>query len=278
MIYQKFYSSILLIVISLGVNGHSRDLDSSEVLLVVGGITGTRCMMRNVVRNLEKTVPYPVVNVTYKSREGLQTCERNLHDQLENLQLHKYRRVHFFCFIMGGYVLSRVLEDYPIPNLGKVVLDRSPFQEEVSIEAQETFSKPVVKLLLGQTAVDIGKMNFRHINADTVGLLIETKPGILAHFLHNRRIAHKTEGKILTFKPSVMVSDYNDATYIHLSHTAMYSKIDSYTELIRNFIDTGRFFVINTFQTPPDDTVFYGVERDAICGRNEMIKYKKAAR
>ncbi len=85
-------------------------------------------------------------------------------------------------FIMGGYVLSRVLENYSIPNLGKVILDRSPFQEEVSIEAQEAFSKPVVKFLSGQAAVDVGNMNYKHINADTVGLLIETKPGIPCTF------------------------------------------------------------------------------------------------
>jgi hypothetical protein len=224
-------------------------------------------MMRNVVRNLEKTVPYPVVNITYKSRTGLQTCERNLHDQLENLQLHKYQRVHFFCFIMGGYVLSRVLQSHPIPNLGKVILDRSPFQEEVSIEAQEAFSKPVVKLVLGQTAVDIGNMKYQQINADTVGLLIETRPGILARFLHNRRVAHKTEGKVLSFNAAAILSEYDDAAYINLSHTAMYSKIGSYTELIRNFIDAGRFFTINTKQSPPDDTVFYGVGR-------EMISYR----
>jgi hypothetical protein len=224
-------------------------------------------MMRNVVRNLEKTVSFPVVNITYKSRDGMQSCERNLYDQLEKLQLHKYQRVHFFCFIMGGYVLSRVLENHPIPNLGKVILDRSPFQEEVSIEAQEAFSKPVVKLVLGQTAVDIGNMNYQHINADTVGLLIETKPGILARFLHNRRVAHKTKGKVLSFKPSAMLSDYDDAIFICLSHTAMYSKIDSYTGLIRNFINTGKFFIVSTKQSTPNDTVFYGMGREVDCAR-----------
>jgi hypothetical protein len=116
-------------------------LDSSDVLFVIGGITGTSCMMKNVVKTLQKTVPYPVINITYKSKSGIITCENNLHNQLEILHLQKYRRVHFFCFIMGGYVLSRVLEKQPIPNLGRVILDRSPFQEDVSIEAQNFFSR-----------------------------------------------------------------------------------------------------------------------------------------
>jgi hypothetical protein len=265
---QKLFCSILVIVFSFGVNnGYSRNIDSSEALLVVGGITGTRCMMRNVVRNLEKTVPYPVVNVTYKSRAGLQTCERNLRDQLEKLQLHNYRKVHFYCFIMGGYVLSRVLENYSIPNLGKVILDRSPFQEEVSIEAQDAFSIPIVKLVLGQTAVDIGTMNYNHINADTIGLLIETKPGILARFLHNRRVAHKCQGKVLSFNTSAILPEYDDAAYVYLSHTAMYSQIGSYTQLIKRFINTGKFSTDNTPQSIPDDTVYYGVKREMFCGR-----------
>lgn len=224
-------------------------------------------MMKNVVKTLQKTVPYPVINITYKSKSGIITCEKNLHNQLEILHLQKYRRVHFFCFIMGGYVLSRVLEKQPIPNLGRVILDRSPFQEDVSIEAQIFFSEPVVKMFFGQTVIDIGTMNYQHINANDVGLLIETKPGILSRFLHNWRIVHKATGKLLSFKASGILCKYEDAAYIQLSHTAMYFKINSYAELIKNFIIAGRFFDLEKKQSPPDDMVFYGVNRMTISGQ-----------
>ncbi len=86
-------------------------------------------------------------------------------------------------------------------------------------------------------------------------------PEYLARFLHMRRVVHKTEGKVLDFNASSILSDYDDAGFIHLSHTSMYSKIGSYTGLIQNFFNTGKFYTTDTKQSAPADTVYYGVGR-----------------
>src|SRR6185436_12200058 len=66
---------------------------------------------------------------TFVSRSGLEDSRERLQRFFHERHLDRYRRVHVFAFIAGGWTLNPLAEAGVLPNLSTIVYDRSPYQE-----------------------------------------------------------------------------------------------------------------------------------------------------
>ena len=232
--------------------------DKEEVLIVLGGWSGSRENMENVVTQLSKDAPMKVIELNYCSYKGFDTCISNLKDQIKNAHLENYSRAHFFCFIMGGYILKKYLETESIPNIGNVILDRSPYQEAISSVAQEVISPEFVKLTGGQSALDLATLDFDTfpIPSEKIGVIVEEKPGIMARALNFIAAGEKIRKEPISFNKETILKKRSDCIYLHATHPDMYHHTENYQSDLWSFVKYG-CFTAEARREPTNVTVVY---------------------
>jgi hypothetical protein len=214
-------------------------IDSDEALIIMGGFTATVAATEGAAAYFRKNGDYQVFNADFQSKDGLSICVHRFKQYLSEIEMGRYKKVHFFCYIMGGMVLSEFLKQESIPNLGRIVLDRGPLQEQVPIVTIKSYPDVFMRKIWGQTLFDLATTDYRsfaNCNAE-IGLIIETKPSKLVLF-HINQVLNADK---LSFEPDTIMNGYKDYTYIPFDHDEMYSRIEEYGSLVRCFLKTGTF-------------------------------------
>ena len=255
---DKIFLLITLITLSLVSFGYSSTgsqipypIDNDNAVIILGGELGSKKDLEHVTGYFKKNSNFDIYHIDFKVRGGIDACSKSLKDKMAKLPLNQYKKVNFFCFILGGVTLRAVLENETIENLGNIVLIRGPIEERLAKVAVEVYPKFLIKIVKGQTVLDLAKINFGgfpKVNSK-IGLIIETKPNTLAEKLIKRvkkKLKKKNKQKTFayettTFHPDSLHTTHQDFTYLALDHNQMYQNPQLYLQEVISFFNHGTF-------------------------------------
>jgi hypothetical protein len=211
-----------------------------EAIIILGGYFGSKSKMKNVEKHFkEKYKEYDVFNIDYFTRKSLEESYNNMVSGLNKIEISKYDKVNFFCYIFGGKMLIKYLKETSIPNLGSIVFDRSPFEESLTTVVRNESGEKFLAKFAGQSILEYSFLNFDfpdNMKPAKIGLIIETK-AIGLCYLYKKSIKK--------FKPSFLPKDLiqkcDDFFYIDNQHKQMYAKIKTYSDEVVLFFKTSKF-------------------------------------
>jgi pimeloyl-ACP methyl ester carboxylesterase len=215
---------------------------NTEAILILPGL-GMRAGAKRNVRAFADSASnegFDLFLADYRSRSSIDAGVESLRGFVTKHHLDRYERVHVFAFIMGGYTLNRYLEQYPMPNLGNVVYDRSPLQELAPRLATTGWFKVPAWVAVGPVLADLARTPYRPVglgDEHRIGLIIENRA---TRFIRKRR-KRALALRPLTFEPDSLGQPYDDAIHVPFNHDEMYTSFDVVgPELIR-FLRFGEF-------------------------------------
>jgi hypothetical protein len=191
----------------------------------------------------------------YLTRSGLASSRGKLARFIRDQRLHRYRRVHVFAFIAGGWTINPLADAGAIPNLATVTYDRSPYQERAPRIAAAKL--PVFAWLrYGSTIFDVAATPYVPLQAAhvKVGLIVESKP---TAFVTKHEAAARAYGPF-TFGCESFLQRHDDCVYVAMDHDDLYMRFAEVWPELRAFIQTGRFTEAANRTAPVDDGRFRG--------------------
>jgi hypothetical protein len=213
---------------------------SGEALLVLPGFGYSRAAER-ALRALGPLLADQGMDLyvpSYVTRSGLAESRATLQRFIRENRLDRYRRLHIFAFIAGGWTLNPLVERHALPNLATVIYDRSPFQERaprIAVDKLRLFAW----LRYGSTVFDVARTPYPPLTVDhaRVALMIESTP---TSFIRRHARAALEYGP-LHFECEAFLQRYDDCLYLALDHDQLYLRVAQVWPELLHFIRTGRF-------------------------------------
>jgi|GEM_PF-794555 len=242
----KYFSLIFILIFfsCASANKHNNVLlrgepHSDEALIILGGFTATPDELEKATEYFKQNSSYDVLTPDFKSKDGFSACVKNLKQFISGVEITKYRKVHFFCYLLGGMILREFLKQDSISNLGKIVIDRAPLQERLALVVEECYPDFLLRKIWGQTLFDIAAIDYSHYAecGVDIGLLIETRAAKVIRF-HIEQILNVDT---LSFAPDDIMKGYTDYAYVPMDHDQMYDEIFKFGPMVLNFFKTGSF-------------------------------------
>ena len=217
----------------------SGDVVSEKTAVVILNGFGDSRKNRKKQTAFFETLGYDFFIPKYKDRGSLDGCVKNFTDFYENQNLQEYKEVSVLCYIIGGYVLNRLIENEGFGNIKTIIYDRSPIQERAPNVAADKI-KLISILMIGKVIVEfseVEKPNLTSTKGVKVGLIIENKATPLM------RLFHKASDSYGPYDFSPYHIDPNLDDYFHtiLNHDEMYYRFDEIGGEIEYFLENGRF-------------------------------------
>ena len=210
---------------------------SAEGILILTGIGYGPSGMASMARVARSHPDFDFFIPNYIQKSSIGASADFLLQYRKQWKLDDYELLHVVCFIAGGYVLARVIEDNPWKNIGSVILDRSPYQERAP--SIVTRKMPIVaRLLLGSFVFDLASRSYPDYGAILApaglkpGLLIEEKPTMLMRFFSWEC---KKMGP-LSWEPEAMASAFLDWYRVPYNHDSIYSNFHKLAPLVFQMI------------------------------------------
>jgi hypothetical protein len=222
---------------------------ATDALLVLPGFGYTREGVR-AIRSLAPALAADGIELfvpTYIARGGLDDSRDRLRRFIRQQPLDRYRRVHVFAFIAGGWTINPLLETGDLPNLATVVFDRSPMQERAARIADEKLHL-LTWLRYGSSVFDVARTPYPPLTREAVkiALVVETRP---TSFVQRHAATALSYGP-LRFECDQFSQRYDDCAFIPFSHDDMYRRFADVWPEVKAFIRSGRFTDEAT-RTPP---------------------------
>jgi hypothetical protein len=175
---------------------------------------------------------------TYIARGGLDDSRERLRRFVRKQGLDRYRHVHVFAFIAGGWTLNPLLDVGELPNLATVVYDRSPLQERAARVADDKLHL-LTWIRFGSPVSDLARTPYPPLTrpAVKVGVLVETRP---TGFVRRFAATAQRYGP-LRFDCDELGQRYDDCAFVPFDHDDMYRRFADLWPDLRTFIHTGRF-------------------------------------
>jgi hypothetical protein len=250
--------SMALLGLSVGITGCARTLarptiapatPAVDAVLVLPGFGYGRAGER-ALRAIAPTMAadgFELFVPTYVARGGLDDSRERLSRFLREQSLDRYRRVHVFAFLAGGWAVNPLLEAGALPNLATVVYDRSPLQERAPRIADETMHV-LTWIRYGSPVFDLAKTPYPPLTrpAARVALLVETRP---TAFVRKHADVARGYGP-LNFGCDSFSQRYDDCAYLPFTHDEVYRRFAEVWPEMKSFIESGQFTVAAT-RTPP---------------------------
>ncbi len=216
-----------------------REPGAEEALIILGGFTATPNELEKATDYFKQNSSYDVLTPDFKSKDGFNACVKNLKQFISTAKLGRYKKVHLFCYILGGMILREFLKQDSIPNLGRIVLDRGPLQERLALAVEESYPDFLLDRIWGKTLFDIATFDFSYFPdcGGDIGLLIETRPAKVIRF-HIEQILNQDS---LSFAPDDIMNGYADYAYLPLDHDQTYYEISEFGPMVLKFFKTGSF-------------------------------------
>jgi hypothetical protein len=222
---------------------------ATDALLVLPGFGYSREGER-AIRSLAPSLAADGIELfvpTYIARGGLDDSRNRLRRFIRQQPLDRYRQVHVFAFIAGGWTINPLLEAGELPNLATVVYDRSPMQERAARIADEKLHL-LTWLRYGSPVFDVARTPYPPLTRETVkvGLVVETTP---TSFVRKHAATALSYGP-LRFECDQFSQRYDDCAFMPFSHDDMYRRFPDVWPEVKAFIRSGRFTGDAT-RTPP---------------------------
>lgn len=242
------FCTCLLLVLGLGacaplhVIPTSRQNPSREAILVLPGIGMKRSALdeiRAFGREAHKA-GFDLFVLDYRSRKSVAAGVEALHRLMERHDLGRYRRVHVFAYILGGFTFNRLVERYPFPNLGHVVYDRSPLQELAPRLATTGWMRLPTRLAAGPVVADLAAIPYPAADFPgdhRVGLIIENRATPFVRRRRKRALALKS----LSFDPADLGQEHDAVLHVRFNHTEMYTHFEVIGPELLHFFRHGDF-------------------------------------
>ena len=222
---------------------------TTDALLVLPGFGYSREGER-AIRSLAPSLAADGIELfvpTYIARGGLDDSRNRLRRFIRQQPLDRYRQVHVFAFIAGGWTINPLLEAGELPNLATVVYDRSPMQERAARIADEKLHL-LTWLRYGSPVFDVARTPYPPLTRGTVrvALVVETMP---TSFVKRHAATALSYGP-LRFACDQFSQRYDDCAFMPFSHDDMYRRFPDVWPEVKAFIRSGRF-TDDATRTPP---------------------------
>lgn len=247
---KKNYIKIICIFFTLFKTGEACDrsifitnsdtlnpLGEKEIIVILQGLGGNGKKRRSI-KNFFKNKGYDIFIPDYISRESVNECVNNLEKKLEQINIHEYKKVHFFTYILGSWTFNLYLKNHEMPNLTTIVYDRSPLQERAPYLASENL-RLTSRMLTGKLIKDLGHIKYPPIQKKdiNVGIIIENGSTLLIRMFKKKALKM---GPVY-WQADSLHQEYNDFFHTWLNHNQMYGKVNVIGEEILYFIAKGSF-------------------------------------
>ncbi len=214
---------------------------AKQALVILVGITADEMKRNSVGRYFERNSGYDVFVPDMPQRFGVRVCSWWLRRYLrDTVQVDTYDRVSFLNYVSGGIIFRRELSRRPLANIGRVVYDRGPIQEEVPRALVRKYTWFLMSLFKSHMIADVaGKWIYRlpyPLSMGEQGLMIELGTSLMAHDLGINEEDIPAEA----WDPEFMLPGADDVTRRSESHDDVYSSL-AFLSFALRFFETGKF-------------------------------------
>jgi hypothetical protein len=181
---------------------------------------------------------YDVFMPEYVSKKGFKGNVANVKAFVEKHRLDEYREVHAFVYLMGGWTLNKYLLENDMPNLTRVVYDRSPYQEQAPRIVLETIPG-IIHSMFGVAVDEIRDTPYPTIPKGDrqIGIIVESRATPFIRW--KRKKLEPVEEK--DWLPEAFNQEHDDLIYVFLHHNELYYSFDEIGDDLNSFFKTGRF-------------------------------------
>jgi hypothetical protein len=208
-----------------------------EALVILAGLGSKTHNERKIAKHFRNR-GYDIYQPSYIYRKGIDKGVDKLQRFSEKHELKSYKKVHFLCYIIGGWTFNRWYNKMPLTNIETVVYDRSPLQERAPYVLVKD-SKFIMNILVGRVISELSDTPYTPLKGfnGKVGLLIETLPTKL--ILKHRKSAAAL-GPV-NWSLEALNQSYTDFCYLPVNHDDMYTRIEKVSPEVLSFMKTGNF-------------------------------------
>jgi hypothetical protein len=213
---------------------------SKEALVILGGVFGNKKTMDKIGNYFREKQGYDVFVINYLTRNSIDVSYKKIVDGIAKIDTTKYEKINIFCYIFGGRMLLKYFSEHEMNNIGSIVFDRGPIEEDLAVAARERNGEGTLVMFGGRSLLDFSYMNSfdvpENLRSAKIGIIIETR-AIAICYLYRSWIKKMNS----SFLPQHIISCYDDYYYVPLNHKQMYNKLDVIGPEIGLFFNNGRF-------------------------------------
>lgn len=219
------------------VQSGSQPKSEREAIVILAGLGSKTHNERKIAKHF-RNQGYDIYQPAYIYRKGIDKGVDKLQRFSEKHELKSYKKVHFFCYIIGGWTFNRWYNKSGITNIETVIYDRSPLQERAPYVLVKD-SKFIMNILVGKVISELSDTPYTPLKDfnGKVGLLIETVPTKL--ILKHRKSAASL-GPV-NWSVGALNQMHTDFCYVPVNHDDMYTGIEKVSTEVWSFIKTGNF-------------------------------------
>jgi len=220
------------------VEDESRGRDEKIALVVLNGF-GDSKKNRKAQTAFFSSLSYDFFMPEFILRHSLEESVDTFSEFYKEHKLDEYDEVKIMCYIIGGYVLNRHIENEGLGSITTIIYDRSPIQERAPIVAVER-ARLIAKLKFGKVLEQFSQAEnipISDLKGVDVGLIIENKATSLMRFF--KKAADKY-GEY-NFSPETIDKNLDDYFHTVLDHDEMYIRFDVIGEEIKFFLENDKF-------------------------------------
>jgi hypothetical protein len=208
-----------------------------EALLILVGFGSKTHNVKHIARYFSNK-GYDLYQPDYISRKSIAKGVDNVDRFVAKHDLRSYKKVHVFCYIIGGWTFNTWYAKKPLPNIASVIYDRSPLQERAPYALMKDI--PVlIRLLAGNVMKEFSETPYPQVVNPPfkTGILIETIPTKL---ISKHRKTAAQLGPVNWTVESLKQS-CTDYCYVPLNHDDFYTTFELTGTRIFEFIREGKF-------------------------------------
>lgn len=208
-----------------------------EAIVILAGL-GSKVHNERKIAKYFKDKGYDIYQPSYIYRKGIDKGVDKLGRFSQKHELNSYKKIHFFCYIIGSWTFNRWYHQSGLTNIETILYDRSPLQERAPYVLMKD-SQLIARLVIGKVNRELATAPYPPLTNfnGKVGLLIETVPTklILRH--------QKTASSLgpITWSVDSLKQEYTDYFYAPVNHDEMYTDIEKVGPEVIHFIKTGNF-------------------------------------
>ncbi len=210
----------------------------NTALLVMPGFGTFKTRWDAFAHGFTQLGPYDIYLPDIFRRQSIDTCAAALGAFIHEHQLERYETLHVFNYILGAWVFNRYVNANPLPNLSRVIYDRSPVQDLAPRAIVENIPLGP-RVVVGRALADLAYAPYEPLQQPgvTVGLMIEN--GVVGTMRPFRQwvLAQRP----LTWDVAQFNQPHDDYCYMPLDHDGMYHFYDVFTEQVGHFFKHGHF-------------------------------------